>query len=205
MFLITKLLLFYNGLMLNMMYSNILYINFLTNWFFWKPFSYHTGTTGRCNCCDFRCWCCFIRRYCQTNNKNQSITLNCLWKPEQKDIAYLAVDVKRGHPLGTKGFMSFSNDDSPYDRMITRYCKVSHIHSLEKGKNAKHLLQTRAVKQQSRWQCRISYIKLIYWSWRRVGLRSVVRFELTRCHGGLQMEIFAFFFLWEPIFLMCVI
>jgi len=40
-----------------------------------------------------------------------------------EDIAYLAVDVKRGHPLGTKGFMSFSNDDSPYDRMITRYCK----------------------------------------------------------------------------------
>lgn len=40
-----------------------------------------------------------------------------------EDISYLAVDVKRGHPLGSKGFMSFAGDDSPYDRMIQRYCK----------------------------------------------------------------------------------
>lgn len=40
-----------------------------------------------------------------------------------EDIAYMAADVERGKPLGAKGFMSFAYDDSPYDRMITRYCK----------------------------------------------------------------------------------
>jgi hypothetical protein len=40
-----------------------------------------------------------------------------------EDIAYMVADVERGKPLGAKGFMSFAYDDSPYDRMIGRYCK----------------------------------------------------------------------------------
>jgi hypothetical protein len=40
-----------------------------------------------------------------------------------EDISYFAVNVKKGQPLGTKGFMSFTGEDTPMDRMITRYCK----------------------------------------------------------------------------------
>lgn len=40
-----------------------------------------------------------------------------------EDISYLAVNVKKGSPLGAKGFMSFTGEDSPMDRMIKRYCK----------------------------------------------------------------------------------
>lgn len=40
-----------------------------------------------------------------------------------EDISYFAVNVKKGQPLGTKGFMSFTGEDTPMDRMISRYCK----------------------------------------------------------------------------------
>ncbi len=40
-----------------------------------------------------------------------------------EDISYFAMNVKKGQPLGTKGFMSFTGEDTPMDRMIKRYCK----------------------------------------------------------------------------------
>jgi hypothetical protein len=40
-----------------------------------------------------------------------------------EDISYFAINVKKGQPLGTKGFMSFTGEDTPMDRMVQRYCK----------------------------------------------------------------------------------
>jgi hypothetical protein len=57
-----------------------------------------------------------------------------------EDVSYFAVNVKKGSPLGAKvtvgflfwsksvlkksqGFMSFTGEDTPMDRMIKRYCK----------------------------------------------------------------------------------
>ena len=38
-----------------------------------------------------------------------------------EDISYLAVNVKQGSPMGAKGFMSFTGEDTPMDRMVSRY------------------------------------------------------------------------------------
>lgn len=43
-----------------------------------------------------------------------------------EDISYLAVDVKKGAPMGAKGFMSFTGEDTPMDRMLKRYCNTPH-------------------------------------------------------------------------------
>jgi hypothetical protein len=40
-----------------------------------------------------------------------------------EDISYFAMNVKKGAPLGAKGFMSFTGEDTPMDRMVKRYCK----------------------------------------------------------------------------------
>ncbi len=39
-----------------------------------------------------------------------------------EDLSYLAVDVKKGHPMGAKGFMSFTGEGSMYDKVVERYC-----------------------------------------------------------------------------------
>ncbi len=36
--------------------------------------------------------------------------------------AYRAVNVKKGHPMGAHGFMSFSGENSMYDKVVDRYC-----------------------------------------------------------------------------------
>lgn len=39
-----------------------------------------------------------------------------------EDLSYLAVDVRKGHPMGAKGFMSFTGEGSMYDKVVERYC-----------------------------------------------------------------------------------
>ncbi len=39
-----------------------------------------------------------------------------------EDLSYLAVDVKKGRPMGAKGFMSFTGEGSMYDKVVERYC-----------------------------------------------------------------------------------
>lgn len=39
-----------------------------------------------------------------------------------EDISYMAVNVRKGHPMGAHGFMSFSGEGSMYDKVVDRYC-----------------------------------------------------------------------------------
>lgn len=41
-----------------------------------------------------------------------------------EDVSYLAIGVKKGSPMGAKGFMSFTGEDTPMDRMLKRYCNT---------------------------------------------------------------------------------
>jgi hypothetical protein len=39
-----------------------------------------------------------------------------------EDLSHLMVDVKKGKPMGAHGFMSFPDDNTPFDKTIDRYC-----------------------------------------------------------------------------------